>query len=51
MKQRIQYDFDGVISVQDVGVFEPNSQVYRSAARMLRAEESYRVIDGVVLQL
>ena len=29
VKQRIQYDFDGVISVQDVGVSKPNSQVYR----------------------
>jgi len=35
---RIQYDFDGVISVQDVGVFKPNPQVYRYAARILRAE-------------
>jgi len=35
---RIQYDFDAVISVQDVGVFKPNPQVYRYAARMLKAE-------------
>jgi 2-haloacid dehalogenase len=38
VKNRIQYDFDGVISVQDVGVFKPNPQVYRYAARMLEAE-------------
>lgn len=35
---RIRYDFDGVISVQDVGVFKPNPQVYRYAARVLGAE-------------
>ena len=29
---------DGVISVQDVGVFKPNQQVYRYAARRLKAE-------------
>ena len=38
VKHRIQYDFDGVISVQDVGVFKPNPQVYRYAARVLGAE-------------
>jgi 2-haloacid dehalogenase len=38
VKNRIHYDFDGVISVQDVGVFKPNPQVYRYAARILRAE-------------
>lgn len=38
VKKRIQYDFDRVISVQDVGVFKPNPQVYRYAARMLKAE-------------
>ncbi len=38
VKHRIQYDFDGVISVQDVGVFKPNPQVYRYAARILKAE-------------
>jgi 2-haloacid dehalogenase len=38
VKNRIRYDFDGVISVQDVGVFKPNPQVYRYAARMLKAE-------------
>ena len=38
VKNRIQFDFDGVISVQEVGVFKPNPQVYRYAARMLSAE-------------
>ena len=38
VKNRIRYDFDGVISVQDVGVFKPHPQVYRYAARMLKAE-------------
>jgi len=38
VKNRIQYDFDEVISVQDVGVFKPQPQVYRYAARMLKAE-------------
>jgi 2-haloacid dehalogenase len=38
VKNRIQYDFDGVISVQDVGVFKPCPQVYRYAARVLKAE-------------
>jgi 2-haloacid dehalogenase len=35
---RIRHDFDRVISVQDVGVFKPNPQVYRYAARVLRSE-------------
>ena len=38
VKNRIRYDFDGVISVQDVGVFKPSPQVYRYAARVLKAE-------------
>ena len=38
VKNRIRYAFDGVISVQDVGVFKPHPQVYRYAARMLKAE-------------
>ena len=38
VKNRIRYKFDGVISVQDVGVFKPNPQVYRYAARVLKAE-------------
>ena len=38
VKNCIKYDFDGVISVQEVGVFKPNPQVYRYAARVLNAE-------------
>jgi 2-haloacid dehalogenase len=38
VKNRIRYDFDAVISVQDVGVFKPNPQVYRYTARILSAE-------------
>src|SRR5688572_15142099 len=38
VKNRIRFDFDAVISVQDVGVFKPNPQVYRYAARTLKAE-------------
>jgi 2-haloacid dehalogenase len=38
VKNRIQNNFDAVISVQDVGVFKPNPQVYRYAARVLKAE-------------
>ncbi len=38
VKNRIRYDFHRVISVQDVGVFKPNPQVYRYAARLLQAE-------------
>jgi 2-haloacid dehalogenase len=38
VKKRIQFDFDAVISVEDVGVFKPNPQVYRYAARVLNAE-------------
>lgn len=38
VKNRIGFDFDAVISVQDVGVFKPNPQVYRYAARVLHAE-------------
>ncbi len=40
VRNRIRFDFDGVISVQDVGVFKPNPQVYRYAARILKAEPS-----------
>jgi 2-haloacid dehalogenase len=35
---RIQHEFDRVISVEDVGVFKPSPQVYRYAARVLKAE-------------
>jgi len=38
VKNRIQFDFDNVISVQEVGVFKPQPQVYRYAARVLKAE-------------
>jgi 2-haloacid dehalogenase len=38
VKNRIKFDFDAVISVEDVGVFKPNPQVYRYAARVLKAE-------------
>jgi 2-haloacid dehalogenase len=38
VKNRIRHDFDRVISVDDVGVFKPNPQVYRYAARVLKAE-------------
>ncbi len=38
VKNRIRCDFDGVISVQDVGVFKPDPHVYRYAARTLGAE-------------
>jgi 2-haloacid dehalogenase len=32
------FDFDAVISVQDVGLFKPAPAVYRYAARVLKAE-------------
>jgi 2-haloacid dehalogenase len=38
VKNRIGYDFANVISVEDVGVFKPSPQVYRYAARILKAE-------------
>lgn len=38
VENRIRHDFDGVISVQEVGVFKPNPLVYRYAARILKAE-------------
>jgi 2-haloacid dehalogenase len=40
VKNRIRFDFDAVISVEDVGVFKPNPQVYRYAARVLKADPS-----------
>jgi 2-haloacid dehalogenase len=40
VKNCIRFDFDGVISVEDVGVFKPMPQVYRYAARVLAAEPS-----------
>ncbi|HSH06059.1 MAG TPA: haloacid dehalogenase type II [Burkholderiales bacterium] len=38
VKQCMPFDFAAVISVQEVGVFKPNPQVYRYAARVLNAE-------------
>lgn len=38
VKNRIRFDFTAVLSVEDVGVFKPNPQVYRYAARILKAE-------------
>lgn len=38
VKNRIKHDFNDVISVQEVGVFKPQPQVYRYAARRLKAE-------------
>ncbi len=38
VKNRIKFDFDGVISVEEVGLFKPNPAVYRMAARVLAAE-------------
>jgi 2-haloacid dehalogenase len=40
VKSRIRFDFDRLISVEDVGVFKPSPQVYRYAARILKAEPS-----------
>jgi 2-haloacid dehalogenase len=38
VKNCIRCKFDAVLSVEDVGVFKPNPQVYRYAARVLKAE-------------
>lgn len=38
VNSRMRFDFQAVISVQEVGVFKPNPQVYRYAARVLEAE-------------
>lgn len=38
VKDRIGFDFDATISVEEVGVFKPSPQVYRYAARVLEAE-------------
>ncbi len=35
---RIKFDFDAVISVEEGGAFKPHPAVYRSAARILNAE-------------
>ncbi len=38
VKNRIKYDFDDVMSVEDVGIFKPSPAVYRRAARNLGVE-------------
>jgi 2-haloacid dehalogenase len=38
VKNRIRFDFDALISIDEVGVFKPSPQVYRYAARVLKAE-------------
>jgi 2-haloacid dehalogenase len=38
VKNCIRFNFDAVISVEDVGVFKPSPQVYRYATRVLKAE-------------
>ncbi|MGA0276133.1 MAG: HAD-IA family hydrolase, partial [Dehalococcoidia bacterium] len=38
VKNRIKYDFDGVISVEEAGYFKPKPGVYRRAARILGME-------------
>jgi 2-haloacid dehalogenase len=38
VKNCIRFNFDAVLSVEDVGVFKPSPQVYRYAARVLKAE-------------
>lgn len=40
VKNRIQYDFDDVLSVELVGIFKPSPAVYRRAARELDLEPS-----------
>ena len=39
-ENRIRFDFDAVISVEEAGVFKPHPGVYRAAARILKAEPS-----------
>ena len=38
VRRQLELGADAVISVQEVGVFKPNPQVYRYAARVLGAE-------------
>lgn len=38
VRNRVRFEFNAVISVEDVGVFKPNPQVYRYAARVLESE-------------
>ena len=37
---RIRFDFDRILSVEEAGVFKPHPAVYRSAARILGSEPS-----------
>ncbi len=37
-RNRIQFDFDEIISVEEAGSFKPHPGVYRAAARILKAE-------------
>lgn len=37
-RNRIKYDFDEIISVEEAGVFKPHPGVYRAAARILNVE-------------
>ena len=37
-KNRIKFDFDAIISVEEAGHFKPHPSVYRKAARILHAE-------------
>ncbi len=39
-ENRIRFDFDGIISVEEAGAFKPHPGVYRAAARILGAEPS-----------
>ena len=38
VKNRIKMPFDGIISVEEAGVFKPHPSVYRTAARILDSE-------------
>jgi 2-haloacid dehalogenase len=38
IRSRIGFEFDGIVSVDDVGAFKPSPQVYRYLARVLKAE-------------
>ena len=37
-KNRIKFDFDAIISVEEAGAFKPHPSVYRTAARILESE-------------
>ena len=37
-KNRIRFDFDEIISVEEAGAFKPHPAVYRAAARLLKVE-------------